>query len=46
LLGSQKILNFTAHSYPKAGAYLMFIGMLLTLVAWWIGKKAKATVAK
>ena len=46
LLGSQKILNFTAHSYPKAGAYLMFIGMLLTLVAWWIGKKAKGTVAK
>lgn len=39
LLGSQKILNFTAHSYPKAGAYLMFAGMLLTLVAWWIGKK-------
>lgn len=40
LLGSQKILNFTAHSYPKAGAYLMFVGMLLTLVAWWVGKKA------
>ena len=40
LLGSEKILNFTAHSYPKAGAYLMFIGMLLTLVAWWVGKKA------
>lgn len=41
LFGSQKILNFTAHSYPRAGAYLMFIGMLITLVAWWVGKRAK-----
>ncbi|MBZ9728725.1 hypothetical protein LB467_03420 [Salegentibacter sp. JZCK2] len=40
LLGSEKILNFTAHSYPKAGAYLMLVGMLITLVAWWVGKKA------
>lgn len=40
LLGSQKILNFTAHSYPKAGAYLMLVGMLLTLVAWWVGLRA------
>ncbi|WP_372920538.1 hypothetical protein [Salegentibacter sp.] len=37
LFGSQKILNFTAHSYPQAGAYLMLVGMLLTLVAWWVG---------
>lgn len=40
LFGSQKILNFTAHSYPRTGAYLMFVGMLLTLVAWWVGKRA------
>jgi len=40
LFGTQKILNFTAHSYPRTGAYLMFVGMSLTLVAWWIRKKA------
>ena len=40
LLGTQKILNFTAYSYPKMGAYLMFAGMVLTLIAWWVGRKA------
>ncbi|WP_286760706.1 hypothetical protein [Salegentibacter sp. UBA1130] len=44
LFGTQKILNFTAHSYPRTGAYLMFIGMSLTLVAWWIRKKALKTI--
>ncbi|WP_324719005.1 hypothetical protein [Salinimicrobium sp. HB62] len=39
LLGSEKILNFTAHSYPKTGAYLMFFGMFLTLVAWIVGSR-------
>ncbi|MCC8360362.1 hypothetical protein [Salinimicrobium sediminilitoris] len=39
LLGSEKILNFTAHSYPQTGAYLMFTGMFLTLVAWIWGKR-------
>lgn len=40
LLGTQKILNFTAYSYPRMGAYLMFAGMFLTLIAWWVGRKA------
>jgi len=44
LFGTQKILNFTAHSYPRTGAYLMFVGMSLTLVAWWIRKKALKTL--
>lgn len=39
LLGSEKILNFTAHSYPETGAYLMFAGMFLTLIAWIVGKR-------
>ena len=39
LFGSKDILNFKAHSYPRLGAYFMFIGMLLTLVAFFIGKK-------
>ncbi|AMC11588.1 hypothetical protein Lupro_10070 [Lutibacter profundi] len=39
LFGSKDILNFKAHSYPRAGAYFMFIGMLLTVVAFFVGKK-------
>lgn len=39
LLGTQQILNFTAHSYPRAGAYFLFAGMLLTIVAFVVGKK-------
>jgi len=41
LIGSKKILNFTAHSYPRLGAYMMFAGMLLTLIAYFLGKKTQ-----
>lgn len=40
LIGHQKLLNFDVDSWPHIGGYLMFIGMTLTLVAFWIGKKA------
>ena len=43
LLGSEKILNFTAHSYPRTGAYMMFVGMFLTLIAWFIGYRKVRT---
>ena len=39
LWGSKKILNFIAHSYPRAGALFMFIGMFLTLIAFFVGRK-------
>ena len=39
LFGSKDILNFKAHSYPRLGAYLMFLGMFLTFVAFFVGKK-------
>lgn len=39
LLGTSRILNFTANSYPRTGAYLMFLGMLLTLIAFYTGRK-------
>jgi hypothetical protein len=41
LLGSKKILNFTAHSYPSLGAYMLFAGMLLTLIAYFLGKRTQ-----
>lgn len=39
LFGTKHILNFVAHSYPRTGAYFMFTGMILTVVAFFIGKK-------
>ena len=39
LFGTKLILNFTAHSYPRIGAYFMFGGMLLTFIAFFVGKK-------
>lgn len=41
LLGHQKMLNFDAYSYPRLGAYLMFVGMCLTLVAGYLGWKSR-----
>lgn len=39
LFGTKDILNFTAHSYPRTGAYFMFVGMMLTILAFFTGKK-------
>ena len=41
LLGHRKILNFDAYSFPQMGAYFMALGMLLTLIAFFIGVKTK-----
>jgi hypothetical protein len=40
LFGFQKLLNFDVTSLPHTGGYLMFLGMTLTLVAFWFGRKA------
>ena len=39
--GSKDILNFTAHSYPQLGAYLLGLGIALSLVAYFMGRKEK-----
>jgi hypothetical protein len=39
LFGTKLILNFTAHSYPRIGAYFMFTGMLFTFISYFIGRK-------
>lgn len=41
LFGTSHILNFTASSYPETGAYLMFLGMLMTLGAFFVAPKKK-----
>jgi hypothetical protein len=40
LFGTARILNFTAHSYPRLGGYGLFVGMLITLIAFFVGKSA------
>lgn len=46
LLGTKHILNFIAHSYPRLGAYGMFVGMILTFIAFLIGKKEHNQILK
>lgn len=38
LFGHQKMLNFDVDSFPALGGYLLFAGMFLTLIAYFIGK--------
>lgn len=44
LIGYQKMLNFDVDSWPAAGAYMIFIGMMLTVVAFFVGKSASKKV--
>lgn len=43
LIGFKKLLNFDVTSLPHTGGYLMFIGMSLTIVAFWLGRKTSLT---
>lgn len=43
LFGHKKLLNFDAYSYPRLGGILLWIGMMLTLVAYFVGKKSLKT---
>jgi len=45
LYGHQKMLNFDVDSLPHIGAYLMFTGMMLTLIAFFVGKKYGKKIA-
>lgn len=42
LLGSKDILNFTADSFPSLGGILLGIGMLLTFISFFVGRKFNA----
>lgn len=39
LIGHKQLLNFDAYSYPRMGAYMMFIGMFINLIAFFVGRK-------
>ncbi len=40
LFGHAKMLNFDVTSLPHTGGYMMFVGMMLTVVAFFVGKRA------
>ena len=40
LIGHKKLLNFDAYSYPRLGGYLMGLGMILTLLGYFLGRKS------
>ena len=46
LFGNQKMLNFDVTSLPHTGAYMMFLGMTLTLVASYLGWKSMSSAEK
>ena len=39
-------LNFDVDSWPGAGAYMIFVGMMLTVVAFFVGKKEYNKIEK
>lgn len=41
LIGHKKLLNFDAFSYPRAGGILLGVGMFLSLVSFFLGRKAR-----
>lgn len=43
LIGNKTILNFKAKSWPRTGAYLMFLGMGLSVVAFYVDKKEETS---
>jgi copper chaperone NosL len=46
LIGNATILNFVAKSWPQAGAYFLFAGMLMSLVAFYVDKKRIGSVMR
>ncbi|SMC54416.1 hypothetical protein [Cellulophaga tyrosinoxydans] len=45
LFGNAKMLNFDVTSLPDTGAWLMFIGMSLTVIAFFVGKKSAKSIS-
>lgn len=41
LLGHKRLLNFDAFSYPRLGGILLGIGMIMSLVSFFLGRKSQ-----
>ncbi len=46
LIGTKTILNFKAHSYPRSGGYLLFLGMFMSLGAFYVAIKEEEAESK
>lgn len=46
LFGHQKMLNFDVTSLPATGAWMMFVGMMSTVLAFFIGWRADRSVTE
>lgn len=44
LFGSKDILNFRAHSYPQLGAFFLALGMGLSFLSYFFGRKERKNV--
>ncbi len=44
LFGHKKLLNFDAFSYPRFGGILLWLGMMCTLYAFFIGKQSQKKI--
>ncbi|HCX24814.1 MAG: hypothetical protein CMB80_20685 [Flammeovirgaceae bacterium] len=45
LIGHKKLLNFDAFSYPRTGGILLGLGMCLTLLAFFLGRKSQINLS-
>ena len=45
LWGSKNILNFRANSYPQSGAYFLAMGIILSYVAFYLGRKQSQSLS-
>lgn len=41
LFGTKQLLNFTAHSWPDAGAVIVVISIILACTAWYVASPKK-----
>ncbi len=46
LFGTKHILNFTAHSYPRLGAFFLGLGIATSLLAYYVGLKTHKKTLK
>lgn len=46
LIGSEQILNFTAHSYPAIGFYLIIVSSAFAGLSWWISRRQVSRIGK
>lgn len=46
LFGTKHILNFTAHSYPRLGAFFLGLGIATSLLAYYVGLKVHKKTLK